>query len=253
MQGLIDSGKYKIIEVLSRDADHEVCLCIDVMNDSGYRPCLINTYRSREAIKELLPLFYDKRFQQCSGFQRLMVQDGSISVVFDYHEGEPAEEYFAGNPQLSFEERIKLADSLLLGSLELELLDDGLAGRLVSHSNVVVNKGLMKMEINYVIPVKADYSGNFRCVWLGGLMSGIFPQSSRLPLEIDEYIIRLLHGSYESCAGAYSAWREVSVSAAQTAKLYEKESTLHRYIRWLKEKKLRKRSQGSAEQIRFSR
>lgn len=241
MQGLIDSGKYKVIEVLEADNDYEACLCIDVMVDSGYRSCLINTYKSREAIKTFLPLLYSERFQECSSFRKLITADGSVSVVFDHKEGEPFRDFFSKNPSLTFEQRQELAQSLLLESLQLDLLDDKLAHRVTTIRNVVVDKGLMKIGINYMIPVEAKFRDSFRSVWLGELLSTIFPQGKNLPLEIEEYIIRLLRGEYESCVDAYSDWREVSKSAAETLKLYAKEGFFAGLFRYMKEKKLRKR------------
>ncbi len=242
MQGLIDSGKYKVIEVLESDSSYEACLCIDVMVDSGYRSCLINTYKSREAIKALLPLFYNDRFQECSSFRRLITADGVVSVVFDYTEGERFADYFTKNPSLTFEQRQELAQTLMLESLQLDLLDDSLAMRVTSRSNVVVDKGLMRIGINYLIPVDTQYRENFRSVWLGELLSVIFPQGKDLPLEIDEYIIKLLKGGYSSCVDAYSEWREVSKQAEETLKHYAKESIFRSLFRYIKEKKLRNRN-----------
>ncbi len=242
MLGLIDSGKYKVIEVLVSDSSYEACICIDVMVDSGYRSCLINTYKSREAIKKLLPLFYNDRFQECSSFRKLITADGVISVVFDYTEGERFADYFSNNPSLTFEQRQELAQTLLLESLQLDLLDDSLALRVTSSRNVVVDKGLMRIGINYLIPVEAEYRENFRSVWLGELLNTIFPQGKELPLEIDEYIIRLLKGEYASCVDAYSEWREVSKRAEETLKQYSKESFLKSVFRYIREKKLRKRN-----------
>lgn len=241
MQGLIDSGKYKVIEVLESDDSYEACLCIDVMVYSGYRSCLINTYKSREAIKTFLPLLYNERFQECSSFRKLITANGSVSVVFDHNEGESFTEFFSKNSSLTFEQRQKLAQSLLLESLQLDLLDDRLAHRVTNVSNVVVDKGLMRIGINYMMPVKAEFREGFRSKWLGELLCMIFPQGKMLPLEIDEYIIRLLSGKYESCVDAYSDWREVSKNAEETFKLYAKESFFTSLFRYMREKKLRKR------------
>ena len=241
MQGLIDSGKYKVIEVLESDSNYEACLCIDVMVDSGYRSCLINTYKSREAIRTFLPLLYNERIQECSSYRKLITAEGSVSVVFDHADGEPFVDFFSKNPSLTFEQRQVLAQSLLLEALELDLLDDRLAHRVTNIRNVVVDKGLMSVGINYMIPVNAEYRDRFRSVWLGELLCTVFPQNKRLPLEIDEYIIRLLSGKYESCVDAYSDWREVSKKATDTIKLYEKESFFAGIFRYMKEKKLRKR------------
>ena len=241
MQGLIDSGKYKVIEVLESDDSYEACLCIDVMVDSGYRSCLINTYKSREAIKTLLPLFYNDRFQECSSFRKLITSDGCVSVVFDHNEGESFQEYFVKNPSLTFQQRQELAQSLLLESLQLDLLDDRLAQRVTSRRNVVVDKGLMRVGINYMMPVEVQFREHFRSVWLGELHCTIFPQGKKLPLEIDEYIIRLLNGEFDSCVDIYSEWREVSRMATETLGSYEKEGFFKCLFRYMKEKKRRNR------------
>lgn len=241
MQGLIDRGKYKIIEVLDSDESCEVCLCIDVMVDSGYKPCLINTYKSKEAIRELLPLFYDKQFQQCSGFERLITEYGSISVVFAYHSGESFNGFFAKKPKLSYEERTVLAQSMLLGSIELDMLDDRLASGVLNCRNAVVDSGLMKVSFNYIIPVEYAPQAHFRSVRLGEMLGSIFPPDKTLPLEIDRFIISLLNGEYESCVEIYSAWRETLRQAEETLKTYQKEGFWKRCIRRAKEKKIRKR------------
>lgn len=245
MQGLIDSGKYKVIEVLRADGAYEACLCIDVMVDSGYRSCLINTYKSRGAIKELLPLFYDSRFQECSCFRRLITADGSVSVVFDYSEGEPFDEFFGAKTGLAYEERAALAHSLMKCSLELDLLDDRLAQRVLDSKNFVVSRGLMQIGLNYMIPIEYEPCDSFRSVRLGGLLSRIFPQDKYLPIEIDEFIIGLLRGEYKSCVEAYSGWRTVRRSAEETLKNYQKESALQTLFRNFREKKRRNRKKLS--------
>lgn len=247
MQGLIDRGKYKVIEVLDSDENCEVCLCIDVMVDSGYKPCLINTYKSKQAIKELLPLFYDKQFQKCSGFQRLVTEYGSISVVFDYHSGESFDSYFAQKPALSYEDRTALAQSMLLSAIELDMLDDRLAAGVLRRCNAVVDSGLMKISFNCVIPVEYVPQERFRSVRLGKMLCSIFPPDRKLPIEIDRFIIDLLNGGYGSCVEIYSAWRDTLQKAEETLKLYEKESFLKRCIRRAKEKKIRKRNIPQSE------
>lgn len=247
MQGLIDRGKYKIVEVLSSDDSCEVCLCIDVVVNSGYKPCLINTYKNKDAIKELLPLFYDKKFQQCSGFQRLITADGSISVVFDYHSGESFDSFFSENCKLSYEERAELVHSLLLSAIELDLLDDRLAAGVLRRCNAVVDMGLRKASFNYAIPVENYVQKNFRSIRLGELLCSIFPPDRMLPLEIDRFIISLLNGEYESCVEVYSVWKETEKQAEETLKLYEKEGFWHRLFRHAKEKKLRNRNISQSE------
>ena len=242
MQGLIDCGKYKIIEVLNSDDNWDVCLCINVMVDSGYKPCLINTYKSKEVIRELLPLFYDKQFQQCSGFERLITEYGSISVVFEYRTGDGFDEFFANKPKLSYDERVSLAQSMLLGAIELDMLDNRIASGVLRQCNAVVDSGLMKVSFNYIIPVENTWQEHFRSVRLGEMLCRIFPPDKLLPLEIDRFIIALLNGGYESCVEIYSAWRETLQQAEETLKSYEKESILKRCIRRIKEKKLRNRN-----------
>lgn len=240
MQGLIDCGRYKKIKVMTDGVEYEACLCIDVMVDSGYKSCLINTYKSKDAIRDFLPLFYEKGFQECSCFRKLITADGSFSVVFDYHEGMSFDEYFSQKPQLEYKERIGLVNSLLLDSLELDLLNDNLAERVMDRTNAVVDTGLMKIAFNYSIPVDHSSQEHFRSKVLGDILNTVFPSSKKLPLEIEQFIIELCEGRYNSCVEAYSEWREVIKRAEETLKQYEKEGFFKTAFRLATERKIRK-------------
>lgn len=241
MQGLIDCGKYKVIEVLNSGESWDVCLCIDVMVDSGYKPCIINTYKSKDTIRELLPLFYEKSFQQYSGFKGLITEYGSISTVFEYHSGESFDKFFAQNKDLSYDDRVALAQSMLLGTIELDMLDDRIASGIMRLSNAVVDRGLMKTYFNCIIPADYTPQERFRSVRLGEMMNTIFPPHKMLPLEIDRFIISLLNSEYQSCVEIYSAWKEIVENAQETLKSYQNEGFWKRCIRRAKEKNLRNR------------
>lgn len=137
MQGLIDCGKYKVTEVLSSHSGFEAALCSDVTVNDG-TVYIVNEYSSMVYIRELLHLFCAMEKQRFRGFRGLITSSGSFSAVFVYRSGVPFAEYFAERSG-DYDTNLGLADSLLRGALEFDLIDDRTAACGLTCENAVVN------------------------------------------------------------------------------------------------------------------
>jgi hypothetical protein len=243
MQGIIDSGKYKIIEVLRSTESYEADLCIDVLVNNGYEMQIVNTYKGREAIQEFLPLYYGMNNDICRDFMGIATADGSVSAAFVWHGGEKIGEYFRKNllNKEDYPIRLEYADKLLSGALELDMLDDRLAAAALDDSTMTVDTKGRKINFNYMVYPGIEYSDSFRCVKLGKIMRTVFPPNRYLPEEIDDFVGKMCAGKYSSCVEIYSSWREIGEQAAKTRNLYENEDFFKYLIRMVKQKSKRKK------------
>lgn len=242
MERLIGGGRYKIIEVLSSDDSYEASLCIDVMVNNDYAVHIVNTYKSKQLIREFLPLYYRLNREKCSDFIDLITTEGKVCAVFEHHGGEELTSFFKKHAKEAYEEKLMYADALLSSALELDIVDDRIAyGALDGHTVADAKNG--KVHFNYVVsPASAELSaGNFRCRRLGELMRAIFPPMRYLPVEIDDFIDALAEGKYRSCVDIYSGWRAIQEEAEKTRKQYLKESWIKYLIRRAKRKKKKKK------------
>lgn len=237
MQALIDGGKYKVMEVLYSDDSFDLCICVDVLKNSG-ESVIVNTLKGRETIRAYLPLFVAMKENGPKDFAGLITADGSISAVFKYHTGSSAEEYFAAKKTCGFSERLDIAENLLLSALELDLADDRIAAGVLCEKNTVIDDKRLWAGFNYKINLHAEIEENYRSVRLGEIMRKIFPPDRYLPDNIERFIGRLQKGEYPSCVAIYSAWKEASSDAERVRDRYLEET----YFEYLKRKALNKKN-----------
>ncbi len=243
MQGIIDSGKYKIIEVLRSTENYEADLCIDVLVNNGYEMQIVNTYKSRETIQEFLPLYYGMKKDNCRDFTGVSTADGSVSAAFLWHGGERIEEYFRKNllSKEDYSVRLEYADRLLAAALELDMLDDRLAAAALDDSTMTVDVKDRRINFNYMVYPGIEYSDGFRCIKLGKILRLIFPPDRYLPEEIDSFTEKMCSGKYLNCVEMYSSWREIREQAEKTRRLYENETFFQYLMRMAKKKSKRKK------------
>ncbi len=241
MERLIGGGKYKIIEVLTSDDSYEASLCINVMVNNDYAVYIVNTYKSKQLIRDFLPLYFRLNRENCSDFIDLITTEGRVCAVYEYHNGEELISFFGKHPKEDYEEKLMYADALLSSALELDIVDDRIAASALD-GNVVVETNNHKIHFNYIVsPASAETAeGNFRCCRLGALMRTIFPFTRYLPAEIDDFIDALSAGKYRNCVDIYSGWRAIQEDAEKTRKKYLKESWIKYLIRRAKRKKKRR-------------
>lgn len=230
MQGIIDSGRYKIIEVLSSDASYEARLCIDVMVDNDYDLRIFNTYKDKESIREYLPLFYSLKKEMCDDFIELVTADGSISAVFDYHSGICFNDFFRKHEKSKYDEKLVYAERLLEAALELDLVDDRLAVCALDDENVIVDVKGQVIRFNFIVSPGHELTENFRSQAIGGMLKKIFVPDRFLPVEIKEFVQDVEENRLKTCVEIFARWRDIQEAAAQTRKAYEKEG----FVKYLK-------------------
>lgn len=240
MLKFINKGRYRVTEVLCSKDGYEASLCTDNASQEGNRTLLLNTYTNADTIRELLPIFYSEQMNGLRSFRGLSTADGSISAVFEYRVGESLEDYLRQNPEADFADRSAVAESLISAALELDLIDSRIGGRVLMPYNAAVDRGAKRVSLNFLIDPELQIPENYRSIGLGEMLRIIFPQERRLPIEISEYVSKLLGGEYESIAAAYSAWREIQQAAAVTFEKYQNETVLQYLMRSVREKPLRK-------------
>lgn len=231
MQALIGGGKYKVTEVLYSDSGLDVCLCLEITVNCP-EPVIVNRFRDRAEIRELLPVFYEmtkKRLPR--DFYGLIPSDGCVSAVFRCPSGPAFEEYFQNAGERTYEERLTAADLLLSSALELDLLDDGIASRALSARNAVIDLPGRSAGFRYILRKDSPAVPGFRGRRLGGILRKLFPPDRYLPKEIECLIAELLGGKYPTCAAAYAGWRGIGGSAAKTREEYLKESLVKYLMR----------------------
>ena len=241
MLRFINSGRYKVIEVLCSKEGYKASLCADSASEVGNRTLLINTYTNADTIRELLPIFYSEQMNSLCSFRGLSAADGSVSAVFEYWIGESLEELFRQLPEIDFAGRSEIAESLLSAALELDLLDSRIGGRVLLPYNTAVDRGSKRVSLNFLIDPEVQVPENCCSVRLGEMLRIIFPHNRCLPIETDVYISKLLGGEYESIAAAYSAWREIRQTALFAFEENSKETIFQYLLRSIREKPLRKR------------
>lgn len=237
MQGIIDSGKYKVIEVLQSDDSYEFCLCIDVMVNNGYDTYIFNTYRGKDAIREFLPLYYGMKNTRFSDFVELVTSDGSISAVFRYFSGQKFRNFFYVHPRDKFDEKLTYAESMFSAALEFDLLDEKITAGALSIKNAVVDIRSMTVHFNYLIAPNLQAEADFRSKRLGEMLGLIFQKDRYMPEQITEFIDDLKAGKFKTCVEIYAQWRRVSADAERIRNKYLKESYIQYAMRKAKYKK----------------
>lgn len=249
MDRLIGDGKYKIINILSADESFEAALCMDVLVNNDYATYVVNIYKSKELIRTYLPLYYGMDRERCREFRELIVAQGRVMAVFEYHEGEELFAFFRKHPKDAYEEKLVYADALLSASLELDLQDDAIAA-CAPAGGVTVDAGSRRVGFNYVVSPEVTPAAGFRMRALGEMMRAIFPPHRYLPAEIDDFIDELSRegGRMTTCVEAYAEWRARREDAEKTRKQYLKESWIKYLIRRAKRKReLRRRKRRNTD------
>lgn len=237
MQAIINSGKYKITEVLKSHFGYEAMLCSDVtVNSSGLY--IVNRYSEQAYIRELLILFYDMEKKRVADFRGLTSASGSFDVIFKYHKGVPFDEYYSKCSK-DYEKTIKLADSLLRCALEFDLTDDRIAACGLTTENIVIDTIGERAHFNMLLDPDNSGSGNFRTERLGEMLNRMFERNRYLPDIISDFIDKLSDGEFESCSAAYAEWRSIQNAAEKKHKEYLKES-LFKYLARRAKKKIKK-------------
>lgn len=239
MRALIGGGRYKVTEVLYSDPGLDVSLCSEVTVNRS-EPVIVNSFKDRAAIRTLLPALYNmKRERVPRDFRELVTDDGCISAIFRRHAGMALGEYSEYGAIRKYEDRLSAADRLLSSSLELDLLDDRLAERVLSARNVFIDLPGKDAGFHYIMLPDPASDPCFRGRRLGGILRTVFPPDRYLPEEIECLIGELLDGKYSGCAAVYAKWRGIRESAVKTHEKYLKENPaeyLARKIKAAKEK-----------------
>lgn len=237
MQAIINSGKYKITEVLKSHFGYEAMLCSDVtVNSNGLY--IVNRYSEQAYIRELLILFYDMEKKRVASFCGLASASGSFDVIFKYHKGVPFDEYYSECSK-DYEKTIKYADSLLRCALEFDLTDDRIAACGLTTENVVIDTIDERVYFNMMLDPDVSGSGNFRTERLGEMLNRMFERNRYLPDVISDFIDKLSDGEFKSCSAAYAEWRSIQSAAEKMHKEYLKESIL-KYLGRRAKKKIKK-------------
>lgn len=238
MQALLNSGRYKVVEVLYSDPCYDLCLCTDIMVNTSDM-VIVNTYKDRQIIHEYLPVFYALNMNRIKDFRELITSDGSISVVFTYHRGVPFSEFFKKKKgsKPDYYKSVSIAGKLLKDALELDLADDRIAACALAEENIMIDETGRDVGMNCRIDPNVKPEEGFRGKRLGELLRKMFPEDRYLPAEIRQFVSELGNGKYPTCKAVYSRWREIIDSAEQTRKEYEKETFTQYLFRRAKEKK----------------
>ena len=238
MQALLNSGRYKVVEVLYSDPCYDLCLCTDIMVNTSDM-VIVNTYKDRQIIHDYLPVFYALNMNRTKDFRELITSDGSLSAVFCYHRGTPFSEYFRKKKgaKPDYYKSVSIAGKLLANALELDLADDRIAACALSEENIMIDETSREVGMNCRIVPNVQTEAGFRGKKLGGLLRKMFPEDRYLPAEIKQFVRELNEGKYPTCSMVYSRWREIIESAEQTRKDYEKETFTQYLFRRAKEKK----------------
>ncbi len=239
MQAIINSGKYKITEVLKSHLGYEAMLCSDVTVNSNAL-YIVNRYSEQAYIRELLILFYDMEKKRVANFRKLTSSSGSFDVIFKYHKGIPFDEYYSECSK-DYEKTVKYADSLLRCALEFDLTDDRIAACGLTTENVVIDTIDERVYFNMLLDPDVSGSGNFRTERLGEMLNRMFKRDRYLPDNISEFIDNLCDGDFDSCSAAYARWRSIQNAAEKMHKEYLKESLL-KYLGRRVKKKFKKQS-----------
>ncbi len=238
MQGIIDGGRYKVIEVLKSGAGYKACLCNDVTRNDDYAPLLFNIYSGKDEIRLFLPLYYAMKDSGYHDFMRLVTSDGCVCAVFNYHGGERFGTFFARHPAERFEEKLTYADRLLAAALETDMLDEVLVNGALREENAVVDEKNLSVHFNVFAPPCALAKKGFRAQRLGEMLGMIFRPDRYLPAEITDFI-ESLESSDAGCVEIYSMWRRVREQALETRRSYEKESYTQYLARKARDRKRR--------------
>ncbi len=242
MLGLINGGKYKIIEILESNDDYEASLCMDVAVNNDYAMYIVNKYKSKTVLCEFLPLCYTLSKDSCRDFVELITSDGSVAALFKYYTGTKIYDFFVKGRVLTYEERMEYANLLLAAALELDMLEDYLAYCALQPDCVRVDKTNKRIGFNYIVPPKKEeIPENFKSSSLGAMLRAIFPRERYLPAEIEDFYMDVESGRYQSCLEIFSAWRTIRNAADKSHELYLKESIVQYFIRSFKRKKLLKK------------
>lgn len=234
MQALIGGGKYRVMEVLYSDPDLDVCLCSEITVNRSEQ-VIINSFKDHAAIRALLPVLYEmKKGNPPRDFRELITADGCISVIFRRHAGAALGEYPKGGANQKYEERLAAADRLLSSALELDLLDDRIAERVLSVRNAFIDLTGKTAGFHYMMLPDPAADPDFRGKRLGVILRMMFPPDRYLPEEIECLIGELLDGKYSGCAAVYTRWREIQGSAAETREKYLKENLAEYLLRKIK-------------------
>lgn len=234
MQALIGGGKYQVTKVLYSDSDLDVCLCSEITVNRS-EPVIVNSFKNRAAIRELLPVLYEMKKENLPrDFRELITADGCISVIFRRHAGMALGEYSESGASRKYEECLAAADRLLSSALELDLLDDRIAERVLSVRNAFIDFAGKTAGFHYMMLPDPAPDPGFRGKRLGGILRMIFPPDRYLPEEIECLIGELLNGKYAGCAAVYARWREIQGSAEKTREKYLRENLAEYLLRKIK-------------------
>lgn len=237
MQAIINSGKYKITEVLKSHLGYEAMLCSNVtVNGSGLY--IVNRYGEQAYIRELLIHFFDMEKKRVASFRELSSASGCFDVIFTYHKGIPFEEYYKERSS-DYDKTMKYADSLLRCALEFDLMDNRIAACGLTCENVVVDTVDERVYFNMLLDPEVSGSGNFRTERLGEMLNRMFKRDRYLPEYICDFIDRMCDGGFESCSAAYAYWRSIQSAAEKIHKEYLKEGFL-KYLGRRAKKKIKK-------------
>lgn len=247
MLGLIDSGKYNIIEVLTSNNDYEASLCIDVAVKNDYAMYIVNNYKSKNSLREFLPMYYDLSKDKCRDYVDLITTSGSVMAMFRYHSGTKFYEYFAKSKTLTYEERLIYANALLSAALELDMTDSYFAYCALCSDNVRVDTANHRIDFNYMVPPRnGDVPDNFRADSIGGMLRVLFPHERLLPAEIEDFCEDVAEGKFRTCLEIYSGWRAIQSDAAKTYIKYQREPFLKYLVRNAKRKRYLKKRRSRA-------
>ena len=244
MQALIDNGRYKVTEVLYSTDGYDVCLCTDVMDNTG-KSVIVNTYSSREHIAELLPMFFAINQNGMRDFIELITANGSVSAIFEYHKGLSFAEYYLQmekkGAKRDFEESMRIAENLFMRALELDLADDRIAFCALNEQSITIDPAAKTVDFNFRVLPKTVPEPMFRGKRLGMLLEKIFPVGRYLPEEIERFTTELCDGKYPTCSAVYARWREISETARETYAAYKNEPFTKYLSRKVKQKKQEKK------------
>lgn len=228
MEGVLIRGRYKVTRVLYAEQDYALLEAVDIQEREN-PSCLMNLYEGEAALR-YGRLCSGLTAEDCSAFQQIFLDEGTLFLCLQLEKGQPIDQLFYRGDEWTWQERIDWTEKVLHRLMTLSNLPPELSCAAAHSENLLMDTSLEQVGLRWMFfPLEGVTKRDLAVLACDQALKTL---SWTLDAPDAEWSFRrrMRRGAFHSMAELYSAWRQVKEEIAEGHKSFETASFVKKVI-----------------------
>lgn len=204
METMLIRESYKVVRSLDVREDYAFLEGVNI-RDREKSACLLNLYEGKS-----LPVYLDlyDRMGSCPGFREMFIADGTLVTVFDPVEGPDIDQVFFRGADVTWQERLEMAELLLHKALTLSELPSEIGCAAMLTENLIVDLPGRRIRTRWHVAPMGEMNGRELVYLTVDQLRKILLERFASPKEELAFLDLLEGDPCHSVVQLYSLWRQ---------------------------------------------